>query len=625
MQANAAKAKLSFFWSLAVALVIPSPLYAGNFASTMSSGTTVSAAPGADSPYGSGFNLPKHSETPGQTGSSFVHTSRMQDGRSHYLLHSQIDAQQSPTTESKKGEAKHEQIEDSAQNSPLAPQQTPAEQAESANEDELFEAQERAEAAEEETPTSDIVPTDITKGARGQRYLKQIMQKLADTEEAGQLAEDNSWIMITCNLSPIYYGFDDAVLFGAGGTVLSAHHHRTLELRHGCLFTMTGDKTIVVATGIGNIQIPPGSAVIVEKNENGLVRLQAISGHAATIAICAESSSESTSAPKEASANISVQPGQELLLFNGQVSKDDLKASDGLERFPIAGKAAIGSGLFTIKQGFDRKLFVIQSPMFHSKLPLKMTSARHYLARVKRDVQLERNVADSANHISGKAKDSLPTALNTIDSPALRQVSYLPNGTTIANADSSLHTVVSDTATIRLNETSALQIENAGVLSLTKGEALISANKQTIARCGNYTVNISADSIVFLVANEDTVIVRNLWSASDDTAYIGKRTMPIQAGQEIIVGNDMDQVSKVLRTDKIARRKVKIFDLSQAGSVARSEISIVSVMHNSRILSRLLASGDAGDRALVEKLKKMAACLAQTTVSHGPYSVLGQP
>jgi hypothetical protein len=78
-----------------------------------------------------------------------------------------------------------------------------------------------------------------------------------------------------------------------------------------------------------------------------------------------------------------------------------------------------------------------------------------------------------------------------------------------------------------------------------------------------------------------------------------------------------------LKADTVGRRRIRSFDVAPGQSITRSEISLVSLLQNNEVLSKLLNSKNSSDRALAAKLLKMAACIQQVTGGHGSYAPVG--
>lgn len=111
-------------------------------------------------------------------------------------------------------------------------------------------------------------------------------------------------------------------------------------------------------------------------------------------------------------------------------------------------------------------------------------------------------------------------------------------------------------------------------------------------------------------------------SANAVRACTSGRMINLTVGKQLMMGPSSAHVTRALGSDPIARRRSMYFDLPGGKGASRCEISLVSLLQNAPVLTSLLKSADANDQILKERLIKMAACLAQTTSTHGPYTTI---
>ena len=98
------------------------------------------------------------------------------------------------------------------------------------------------------------------------------------------------------------------------------------------------------------------------------------------------------------------------------------------------------------------------------------------------------------------------------------------------------------------------------------------------------------------------------------------RSIPVGYGEEVVLGES--DVNKWLMEDTIDRRKVRIADVDQNLSVAKSEASPFSIFNASDLLCEVYDSKDRLDKIITEKIVKMATCLTLVTSKNGPYARL---
>jgi hypothetical protein len=162
------------------------------------------------------------------------------------------------------------------------------------------------------------------------------------------------------------------------------------------------------------------------------------------------------------------------------------------------------------------------------------------------------------------------------------------------------------------------------VVQVDSGEALVAATKATTVRAGKYDITVRPGAGVLIALNGDLLSVRPLFENADKSVRVqfGQRFAELSAGQELLVAPNFREASRLLRADQVARRQIRNFDTPDGTSYMRSEIQLISVAQNSKLLAAIMSSHQAGDKSLSAKVVKMAACLAQTKGRKGSYSPL---
>jgi len=97
----------------------------------------------------------------------------------------------------------------------------------------------------------------------------------------------------------------------------------------------------------------------------------------------------------------------------------------------------------------------------------------------------------------------------------------------------------------------------------------------------------------------------------------------VLVGQETILGREGISYTRALGQDAIARRRMRHVSLGGT-SVIASEVSLVSLIHNTEVLSHVAYSPMHEDKAILAKVMKMASILSMVTQRHGNYSMVGQ-
>jgi hypothetical protein len=197
-------------------------------------------------------------------------------------------------------------------------------------------------------------------------------------------------------------------------------------------------------------------------------------------------------------------------------------------------------------------------------------------------------------------------------------------GQTAAGAGLASRPVVlqTDTAEIRYAGRARGIRTQGSEVSVSNGETLLWCLKDTTVLAGDCIVHIRAGTAAIVLHEGAVVKVRNLWEsrAHSIRVLIGNKSTQIAAGQEMAVGRNDGTLAQSLQTDRTGRRGVNLVALDREKSLVRGEVSLVSLLQNSRVLRHVLRGSNATDRALADKVMKMAACLMQLTAQRGVYA-----
>ncbi|MBY0552611.1 MAG: hypothetical protein K2W95_35340, partial [Candidatus Obscuribacterales bacterium] len=183
------------------------------------------------------------------------------------------------------------------------------------------------------------------------------------------------------------------------------------------------------------------------------------------------------------------------------------------------------------------------------------------------------------------------------------------------------------TASVRYTGKSSVTMEASGMLHCTEGEVLVTATKRTVVKAGPALVHFEPGAVAVIAVRNGMLKIRNVYeksSTSIKACLPGRKVLGVQAGQEIILGPKGLSLTKALSDEPVGRRRLTSIDLPTGHTFICSEISLVSFMQNSAVLSQLMRSASSSDRDLASRIMKMAVCLSMTTSSHGNYSITSQ-
>jgi hypothetical protein len=207
----------------------------------------------------------------------------------------------------------------------------------------------------------------------------------------------------------------------------------------------------------------------------------------------------------------------------------------------------------------------------------------------------------------------------------LTPISFLRPGT-ISATNAPLFTLTTAEASIKHTGGAKLNLGQPGIVSLANGETIIAANKPTTVSAGPYNIFIDTGTIAVITKDSSIVKVRNVYESKAFSlkAHVGKKSITVAAGHELLLGPNDGSLHKALKADPVGRRRIKNTDLPGGESIMTSEISLISLIQNTDVLRQLMNSDNAIDRRMAENLIKMAACITQVSSHRGSYSAVGR-
>ena len=166
-----------------------------------------------------------------------------------------------------------------------------------------------------------------------------------------------------------------------------------------------------------------------------------------------------------------------------------------------------------------------------------------------------------------------------------------------------------------------IQLKEEGSIALKRGDTLLATTKATQVTCGRWTINIAKGSLVWVSYVHGVLKVRNLYDNQRGAVRIasGGNAATILPGSELVVAADRLALGKAVASDQIARRMARYSAFADGYSIHQSEISLVSIMQKDGIISQLLKSADNQDKAVIDKLVRVAGALMTATAGHGAY------
>jgi hypothetical protein len=386
---------------------------------------------------------------------------------------------------------------------------------------------------------------------------------------------------------------------------------RTITLSHGKGVYMVGKRSLLVETPLGTITLPGNSAAIIEQTESGLLRVDHLTGPACTLAVKRFKGVRSFSAAS----------GEEICLAPKSLPLQELTPKDGVDRQEIANEANEDGFNFCSNKFAPRV-------MLDKECLLECDSNSFF--QVKRKVyELRRNIDEQETAASpgNKSVEDLPIVILAGDGNEADQ--HLRPVTLAEAVSTPLPLLEKDTnsAHIRYNSASEIDFSHPSVVSMHKGEALISTTALSFIKTPDSMLRIQAGTLVLISIENGVTKVRNIWENNRNSVCqtVDGQPFNIAAGDESMLANDLRSIYISASKDLVGRRLSHCHDLCNGKTLHFAEISLISLAQSSDLLSQISSSDSDLDQAYARKLNKMAAILVQISASHGMYELMQPP
>jgi hypothetical protein len=186
--------------------------------------------------------------------------------------------------------------------------------------------------------------------------------------------------------------------------------------------------------------------------------------------------------------------------------------------------------------------------------------------------------------------------------------------------------VITDTTTkasVKHLPTAKIDVSNDEI-KIKQGDAVVIASKGTTVQSGDFLIQMAGGSGALISRNGDTVAIRNLYEDKQHSVklVVGNRYSALSGGDELLIGPTYKDVSRLLKAEPLDRRRIKYIEIPNSLGYIRDEVSLTSLVANSKLLSDIMHSDNRDDKSIAAKLIKTAAVLSQTTRHKGSYSSL---
>lgn len=385
---------------------------------------------------------------------------------------------------------------------------------------------------------------------------------------------------------------------------------RTIFLTRGKGVYMVGKQPIVVETALGSVTIPGNSAAIIEQAENGLLRVDHLTGDPSRVAV------KRWKGIKTYDASV----GDEICLAPKGVSPGALVPKDGIERQEVSNEVG-DAGIMLAENKFAPKT------MLEKECLLQCDSNSFFQVR-RKVYNLRKSINDQVSDTSSNcSNESDPMPLMILGEgevkPELKPVTM----SEAANVQIALQSKTTPTAFVKYNEKAKIAFDHPSVTELKSGEAVFSSFDTTFVKTPHSMIKIEPGALVLVSVSDDVTKLRTLWENNRNSVCqtVGKKPFFVLAGDESLVSNELRKVYLSASKDMVGRRMTHYSQLPNGDVVHFAEVSLMSLAQSSDLLSQLMNSSDSEDQAVIHKLNKMAAILVQISASHGLYELMQPP
>lgn len=170
----------------------------------------------------------------------------------------------------------------------------------------------------------------------------------------------------------------------------------------------------------------------------------------------------------------------------------------------------------------------------------------------------------------------------------------------------------------------ALYTRLHGTYVLVRGELLLDGTTETNLVSAGINIKIGKGAVTLLTREGGCLKINNLCEDKSNSVnvMVEQRSFSLRAGQEMVLAKDDQTLKTWLLSDHIARRRMTAFRLSDGCPFVVSEYLIPTLIERVGLLKGVEHSSNKTEKAVFNKVLKMAICLDVATFSHGRYKLL---
>lgn len=446
-------------------------------------------------------------------------------------------------------------------------------------------------------------------------------------------------------------GDTDALALVSQGSMFSACATRTMVLRCGLMWIMTGARPAAVLTKDAAVMVKPYGIAAVETTWFNQMRVVNFAGQAVEIQLAYDGKAD----------KVSVEKGKEIAIAESVVeaarAKAGTESGSSQELGPISNPEVVNpilqklASASPVQTGVDgllvntgaiepnsnellKELTTISPPFSNPQMSTAFTRmfSSYGITPAMRGEAIRRQILSKRN-IATK------TAINNLGKTAPPLSAIAGSVSTGANLPPAMQSAVNamprpleELKTLRLAkgrarvfESSQINIEQNGRPYFALGEGIFMAREAMVIRTNTFTVHLRAGAKVQMVARKDVILVRNLGEEQADSVKIrmGDHIFDCGVGGELVAGTSAPAIFDEMRIDGIARRNVQSTEAVHGTVVVnKGEVSLTSLMQRSPIMRKIYKSRDESDKQLIADLMKTIVAMNIITSGRGSYRTM---
>ncbi|MBX9722685.1 MAG: hypothetical protein K2X81_14900 [Candidatus Obscuribacterales bacterium] len=422
-------------------------------------------------------------------------------------------------------------------------------------------------------------------------------------------------------------GDQDGLVLVSPGTMFAACAQRTMAIRCGTMWVMTGAKPAAVLTKHGMVGVKPFTIAAIEQTWFNRVRAADLFGQPLEFQVAHNGTFN----------KVNVEKGKEFTVSESATASsgtsdfvDTEKPTQIASKVPstIPDLSTVTKDLEPDSSSFVSELKGITPPFTNVRMTSnfqKMFSDFGVTPAMRRE-EIRKQILQKNNVATKQAVFKA-----SLDARYFVPV-YKPAGekapVPFPHTSQDLKTLWVQQGVARYLSDSDLAIGANGRMAMTTGEAVFCAEDPMTVNVNDCQVAMRGGAFVQVVSKkdsatkEDVIVVRNLRELNQNNVLvrIKGRSIALGVGCEVVIGKSMPAISNETKLDGVTRRNVKLTEIAD-GTVFlnRSEIELTSLMQFSPIMRQLFNSKDRNDQKLVAQIMKMTAVLNMVTAGHGAY------